>query len=211
MPEPTTLVLFAVSSLALAAVPGPAVLYIVARSLEQGRAAGLLSALGILVGGLVHFIAAALGLSALLASSAVAFSTVKFLGAAYLIYVGLQTLFSRPASHEAQVLTRQPLRRVFLQGIVVEVLNPKVALFVLAFLPHFLDPARGSLVVQALILGTVFVTVAFMSDSIYALLAGSFGMWLRRRPGFVNAQRYVSGTVYVGLGLATAITGTGKD
>ena len=210
MPEPTTLALFALASFVLIIVPGPAVLYVVARSLEQGRAAGLVSVLGVGTGALVHFIGAALGLSALLATSAVAFSVVKFLGAAYLIYLGLRTLFSRSAAHGPKTLPRLPLHKIFVQGVVVNVLNPKAALFALAFLPQFLDPMRGAVALQALVLGAVFVAIAFVSDGLYALLAGSLGVWLRRRPGFLNVQRYVSGTIYLALGVATAFTGSSK-
>ena len=209
MPESTTLTLFALASFVLIIVPGPAVLYVVARSLEQGRAAGLVSVLGVGTGALVHFIGAALGLSALLATSAVAFSVVKFLGAGYLIYLGLRTLFSRSATHGPKALPRLPLHKIFVQGIVVNVLNPKAALFALAFLPQFLDPTRGAVALQALVLGAVFVAIAFVSDGLYALLAGSLGVWLRQRPGFLSVQRYVSGTI-LALGVATAFTGSSK-
>ena len=209
MPEINTLILFTLASLALIVVPGPAVLYIIARSLEQGRLAGLASVLGVGAGALVHFIAAALGLSALLASSALAFSIIKYAGAAYLIYLGFYTLFSKRKVKTAEVKPH-PLGSVFIQGIVVNLLSPKMALFALAFLPQFLDPTRGSLAVQALVLGSVFVTIAFLSDGLYALLAGGLGSWLRQHVGFLRAQRYVSGGVYLALGVATAFTGSSK-
>lgn len=207
MPDPATLALFALASLALVVVPGPAVLYIVARSLEQGRAAGLASVAGVGAGALVHFVAAALGLSALLAASALAFSAVKFAGAGYLIYLGLRTLLVRSPSGPAAPPPLHPLRRVFRQGLVVNLLNPKMALFALAFLPQFLDPARGAVALQALLLGGIFIAIALVSDGLYALLAGSVGGWLRRRPRLGRSQRLVSGTVYVSLGVATALTG----
>ncbi|HSD83688.1 MAG TPA: LysE family translocator, partial [Anaerolineae bacterium] len=139
---------FLLAALILLLTPGPAVLYIVARSLDQGRLAGLVSVLSIEVGNSVHVLAAALGLSALLLSSALAFSVVKYLGAAYLIYLGLRRLLSRDAAQPTATLQRQSLRRIFRQGVVVAVLNPKTALFFLAFLPQFVDPARGSAAAQ---------------------------------------------------------------
>ena len=129
MPEFSTLLLFAGAAFALIVVPGPVVLYVVARSLEQGRTAGLVSVLGASVGALVHILAAALGLSALLASSALAFSTVKYLGAAYLIYLGVRKLLSKPQRAVAAEVERLPLGKIFMEGIVVNVLNPKSAIF----------------------------------------------------------------------------------
>ncbi len=210
MPESSTLLLFTLTSLALIAVPGPAVLYVVARSLEQGRLAGLASVLGVGVGALIHFLAAALGLSALLTSSALAFSVVKYVGAAYLISLGLYTLLKRREKHEPEALAPRPLGSVFAQGVVVNLLSPKMALFALAFLPQFLDPVRGSVAAQALVLGCIFVGIAFLSDGLYALLAGGLGNWLRHHAGFLRVQRYVSGSVYLALGVATAFTGSGR-
>lgn len=210
MPEINTLILFTLASLALIVVPGPAVLYVIARSLEQGRLAGLASVLGVGAGALVHFIAVALGLSALLASSALAFSIIKYAGAAYLIYLGFYTLFSKQKVQTTEVVKPRPLGSVFMQGVVVNLLSPKMALFALAFLPQFLDPTRGSLAVQALMLGSIFVAIAFLSDGLYALLAGGLGTWLRQHVGFLRAQRYVSGGVYLALGVATAFTGSSK-
>lgn len=211
MPEPHTLAVFALTSFALIVVPGPAVLYVVARSLEQGRAAGFVSVLGIGLGELVHFIGAAVGLSALLAASAVAFATIKVAGAAYLIYLGLRTLLAPTPVEGPQAAPPQPLRTIFVQGVFVSATNPKVALFVLAFLPQFLDPERGPLALQALALGVVFVLIAFLSDGLYVLLAGSLGTWLRRRPAFLGLRRYISGTAYLGLGVAAAATGWSRE
>lgn len=205
MPDPQTLTLFALASLALLLVPGPAVLYIVARSLQQGRAAGFASVLGVGTGSLLHFAAAALGLSALLAASAVGFAIVKWLGAAYLVWLGLRTLLGRTEAHAPEIAGQpRSLRRVYVQGVIVNVLNPKMALFALAFLPPFLDPARGPVMTQALLLGVLFVTLALLSDGLYALTAGSLGAWLRRRPGALRVQKWVSGSIYLALGAATA-------
>jgi threonine/homoserine/homoserine lactone efflux protein len=204
MPDPSTLLLFAAAALALIVVPGPAVLYIVAQSIDRGRLAGFVSALGIAVGGLVHVTAAAIGISSLLVSSATAFAVVKFAGAAYLIGLGLYTLFVRKEEPAATVPRERRLRRRFGQGVVVNVLNPKTALFFFAFLPQFVDPDKGSAALQIGILGLLFVALAVMSDSVWALVAGSASERLRGSRRFLSVQRYVSGSVFVGLGALTA-------
>lgn len=207
MPDGSTILLFVTAALALLLVPGPAVLYIVARGIHQGRAAGLVSVVGVHVGSLVHVAAATLGLSALIVSSALAFSLVKYLGAAYLIYLGMRTLRARQA-FEPAAPAPMPLLRVFSQGVVVNVLNPKTALFFFAFLPQFVDPARGSVAVQTLGFGCLFVALGICSDGLYALLAGSVGRWLRRSARFPKLQRWFTGGVYIGLGVTTALVGS---
>ena len=207
MLDPSTLAMPFFASLALIVVPGPAVLYIVTRSVDQGRTAGLASAAGIATGGLVHVAAAALGLSALLASSAVAFSALKYLGAAYLIFLGIRTLLTRPDPAREATRSQRTLSNLFSQGVVVQALNPKVALFFLAFLPQFVDPARGDVLAQTLLLGAMFVVLGLCSDSLYAVVAGSAGDWLKRQPAWVSAQRYVAGSVFIGLGVTTAVSG----
>ncbi|MDH4338839.1 MAG: LysE family translocator [Thermoleophilia bacterium] len=211
MPDPPAIGLFVVAALALLLVPGPAVLYIVARSIHEGRRAGLASVLGIHVGTLVHIAAATLGLSALIASSAVAFTAVKIAGAVYLVGLGLWTLFSRRAEPEVALGGGRNLRRAFAQGIVVNVLNPKTALFFLAFLPQFVDPNAPHPAVQIAFLGVLFALLGLITDSTWALAAGSAGGVLRRSRRFLRAQRYVTGTVYVGLGVATALAGSVED
>ena len=209
----STLSLFIAGAAILLVTPGPAVLYIVARSIEQGRLAGVISVLGIGIGGLFHVAAAALGISALLASSAVAFSLVKYAGAAYLIYLGIRTLMKKPpldVNIESANLSDKGLWRAFYQGIVVQVLNPKSALFFLAFLPQFVDPARGSATVQIILLGLIFVVMAIVSDGVYALLAGTVGSWLKQNRGFLSMQRYLTGSTYIALGVATAVSGRAK-
>jgi threonine/homoserine/homoserine lactone efflux protein len=202
------LALFFVAALVLLLMPGPAVLYIVARSVDQGRLAGLVSALGVNVGTLFHVAAAALGLSAVLVTSALAFQVVKYLGAAYLIYLGVRKIFferdqpDTSISHEGQ-----PLSRIFTQGVIVNVLNPKTALFFFAFLPQFVNPERGAVALQFLLLGVMFVGMAICSDSLYALLAGTVGGWLKGKPGFLRRQRYFSGGIYIALGVTTALSG----
>jgi threonine/homoserine/homoserine lactone efflux protein len=211
MPDASTLGLFVGAAIVLIVIPGPAVLYIVARSLEQGRTAGVISTLGVAVGSLVHVAAAALGISALLLSSALAFSLLKYLGAAYLIYLGLRKLLvEETAPEDVPATVPRSLSRVFVQGMIVNVLNPKTALFFLAFLPHFVDTAKGHVTAQLLALGFVFVVLALASDGIWALAAGSLGGWVRERGPLLRAQRYVSGTVYLGLGVGTALAGDGR-
>jgi threonine/homoserine/homoserine lactone efflux protein len=202
-----TLFVFALAALAILAVPGPAVLYIVTRSIHQGRAAGLASVLGIHVGTLVHLGAATVGLSAILVSSASAFTVVKGLGALYLIVIGIRTLLGRgdPDATDPQRPPRRR-RRDFAEGVVVNVLNPKTALFFLAFLPQFVDPALGQVWLQILELGLTFMVLGLVTDSMWALAAGSAGETLRRSRRWANVQRYVSGTVFVGLGVITALT-----
>lgn len=210
MPEFSTLLLFMVAAGVLLVTPGPAVLYIVARSIDQGRLAGFVSTLGIGVGTLFHVAAAALGVSALLVSSALAFNIVKYLGAAYLIYLGVRTLLTRQEPTQPQAFVHKKLSHVFYQGVVVNLLNPKTALFFFAFLPQFANVERGNVALQILFLGTVLVVMGIFSDGLYALLAGTAGNWLRGNLGFLRAQRYFSGGVFIALGLTAALSGSGK-
>lgn len=214
MPEISTLIFFAGASLALALVPGPAVLYIVARGVEGGRSAGFASVFGITVGGLVHVAFAVVGLSALIASSQAAFTVVKWLGVAYLVWLGLSRVFGEEERAPEAFSGERRLSRVFWQGVVVDVLNPKVALFFLAFLPQFVSPSSGAAWTQILVLGLVFAVVGLVSDSVYALLGGTAGDWLRRRNESRALRRGVrrfSGSVYLALGTVSAFSGSGKD
>ena len=210
MPDLSTLGVFAIASLVLLILPGPAVLYIVSRSLHQGKSAGFASVLGISVGSMIHTSAAALGISALLVASATAFSLIKLLGAVYLIYLGIQTLLSREAAATENDVAPTHLLSVFRQGILVEALNPKAAIFFLAFLPQFADPARGPMWSQLLLLGLVFTAIALLSDSLYAFTAGHLGGWLKHNRTFLRLKRYFSGGTYIALGLATATAGDGQ-
>jgi threonine/homoserine/homoserine lactone efflux protein len=202
VPGASTLAVFALASFLLAVVPGPAVLYIVAQAVDQGRRAGLASALGVATGGLVHVTAAVVGLSSLLASSATAFEAVKLVGAAYLVYLGVRRLLTRvgPLTLERR---RRPLPELFRRGVVVNVLNPKTALFFLAFLPQFVDPHAGHAWLQVGLLGLIFVAIAVLSDAVYALAAGTAADALRGH-AFRQVQRWVSGSVFVGLGVVAA-------
>jgi threonine/homoserine/homoserine lactone efflux protein len=197
--------LFLTASLVLLLTPGPAVLYVVTRSVDQGRKAGLISVLGIQTGTLFHVFAAALGLSAILVSSALAFDVVKYLGAAYLIYLGIKKLLTREELELSKPVERKSLRRIYSQGVVVNILNPKTALFFFAFLPQFVDPSKGNVPLQMALLGLMFTTMALMTDSSYALAAGTAGGWLRGNMRFLRFQRYFSGTIYIGLGLTAAL------
>ncbi len=210
MPTVATLAAFAAASLAIMVIPGPAVLYIINRSVADGRRVGIASVAGIELGSFVHAVAAALGLSAIMATSSVAFTTVKWLGAGYLIFTGIRTLATRPAALDISRPAVSP-RRAFRQGVTINVLNPKVALFFMSFLPQFIHPDRGRAGTQALILGLVFVTVGFLTDGAYALGASLLrGLLLRGKAlGFV--QRYVAGTVFIGLGLVAASTGQARS
>jgi threonine/homoserine/homoserine lactone efflux protein len=208
LPSPSSLPLFISAAALLLVIPGPAVFYIVGRSIGHGRSAGVVSALGISVGTLVHTAAAAIGLSALLMSSALTFSAVKYLGAAYLIYLGVQKFRRDEPFQLAGTAPRVKLSRIFAQGIVVNILNPKSALFFFAFLPQFVDPTRGRVAPQILFLGALFALLGLTSDSIWALTAGTVAHLFRRNPRAMTTQRYVSGGILISLGLATAFAGS---
>jgi len=202
MPGPSTIALFALASLALAVVPGPAVTYIVTQSVDKGRRAGIASAAGVASGGLVHVAAATVGLSALIASSAAAFTTVKLVGAAYLIAVGIRRILTKDETFTDP--QPAPLQRVWAQGVVVNIFNPKTALFFLAFLPQFVDPNAGAVWTQVAFLGCLFALIAFTSDVTYALLADALASRLRRSGRAQRIQRWVSGGIFVALGVTAA-------
>jgi threonine/homoserine/homoserine lactone efflux protein len=206
LPEWSSLGLFAIAALVLLLTPGPAVLYIVTRSIDQGWRAGLVSVAGVHVGTLAHIFAAAAGLSALLAASATAFGVVKYLGAAYLIYIGVRRLRDRSSMVTPEAGAPKRLRRAFVDGVVVNVLNPKTALFFLAFLPQFVTEARGQVGEQIVVLGVVFVLLGAVTDSLYALTAGSAARWLRGQPRFLAGERWVTGGLYISLGVAAALS-----
>lgn len=202
--------LFVSAALVLLIVPGPAVLYIFARSVEQGRRAGFVSILGIHVATLVHVAAAALGLSALLASSALAFSIVKYAGAAYLIWLGLRKIFGRAEPVGAIPVTPHGHWRLFRDGFVVNLLNPKTALFFLAFLPQFVEVERGHVAMQVAFLGILFAVLGSVTDGCYALSAGTMGNWLKGSRGYLKVERYVSGVLFIGLGVTAAFAGNNR-
>jgi len=210
VPTASVILTFAAASLALLLIPGPAVLYILNRSVSDGREVGLAAVAGLELGNLVHALAAAAGLSAVLATSATAFDAVKWLGAAYLVVVGVRTLRRRPAAIDPEAAGFGP-GRAFGQGVVVNVLNPKVALFFLSFLPQFIHADRGRPGMQALVLGLVFVAIGCVTDSVYSLLASGLRTVLVGGRALPFVQRYVAGSVFIGLGLVAATTSIGPS
>jgi len=211
VPDFTHAGLFVGASLALLMTPGPAVLYIVTRSVGSGRRAGLVSVLGICTGTLVHVAAAALGLSALLMSSALAFNIVRWVGAVYLIVLGIRTLLDRDGlSVDTADRGSDDWHSVFRQGVIVNVLNPHTALFFFAFLPQFVNPSSGRLGLQMLALGLLFVGLSAITDSGWAIAAGTAGHWIKSHPRFARGQRFLTGGALIGLGATAALAGTSR-
>ncbi len=205
--EPSMLVVFVATALAILVTPGPAVVYIVAQSIDQGRRAGMASVLGIEVGSLCYVALAAFGLSALLVSSAVAFAAVKYLGAFYLVFLGIRRLMKKESEEQSLAPRPEKLSRVFGQAVLLSVFNPKEALFFFAFLPQFIDPSKGQVGTQALLLSMIWLALAICSDSSWALLAGSAGHWLKGSMTFLRLQRYFTAGVFVVLGIGTGLSG----
>jgi len=205
MIDGTRLALFMTAAIILALTPGPSILYVLGRALHGGRREGVLSALGTFVGGSVHVLAAAFGLSAVLATSALAFEIVRYAGAAYLIYLGVAMIRHRRAALTAQTADIQPHRH-FLQGITTEVLNPKTALFFLSFIPQFVAPARGHITLQFLVLGAISVTMNTAVDLFVVACAGFLTRKLNQNPKLIENQRTASGVGMVGLGIYVATT-----
>jgi threonine/homoserine/homoserine lactone efflux protein len=206
MPDATAFAVFLSAAVILALTPGPGIFYVLARSLQGGRRIGLASAFGTALGGLVHVAAAALGLSALLATSALAFSVVKYAGAAYLLYLGIRTLMQREATPVAVAGPPAVARRAFYQGIATEVLNPKTALFFLAFIPQFINP-HGLVFAQFLLLGSISVLLNTSADLVVVTLAGPIGQRLQTQPRLRRAQQRFSGCMLLGLGAYVALSG----
>lgn len=200
--------LFLVAALVLCLTPGPAVLFIVARSVQQGRRAGIVSAVGVAIGSLVQVALTAVGISAVLMASVLAYTVVRWLGAAYLFYLGIRALIGNGDNHLPSAQTAHPASywKLLRSGVVVNLLNPKTALFFLSFLPQFVDPSRGAAWLQTLSLGVIFVALAACTDSLYALVSGTLRLFSRRQL-FAVANRWVSGAIYIGLGIFAALTG----
>jgi len=203
MPEKTAFLTFLVAALALNFAPGPDMLYVIGRSVGQGRKAGVVSALGIFAGCWAHILAAAVGIAALLRSSPMAFNVVRYLGAAYLLYLGVKMIAQR-SRLETQQLPSESLSNIFRQGVITNVLNPKVALFFLAFLPQFVDARRGSVALQILFLGVVFDLGGTLVNLGVAYAGGTLGDLLRRSPRFALVQKWFTGMVFIGLGARLA-------
>jgi threonine/homoserine/homoserine lactone efflux protein len=200
------LVLFLTASLALIVAPGPDNILVLTRGVAQGRGAALVSAAGASLGLVVHSVFTVVGLSALLAQSAVAFSAVKYVGAVYLIYLGIKALSSREGFAVSSEAAPVRLKSVIVQGVASNVLNPKVALFFLAFLPQFADPAAGGTALQLLALGLTFALLTWMIFSVLGYFSGGLGNWLESRPDYANVLRWLTGGVLVGLGLRLAFS-----
>jgi len=201
------LALFLTAALLLAAAPGPGMLYVLARSLAGGRREGVLSSLGTSVGGMVHVLAAAAGVSVVLARSAVAFATVKYAGAAYLCFMGVRMILSaRKDCEELPVEALRPARNPFWQGIATEVLNPKTALFFLSFIPQFVNRESGHVFAQFIALGAVSVSLNTSADLVVTWFAGPLGSRIRSSAGFRRAQRTATGGVMIGLGAYLALS-----
>ena len=205
MPDGHTLLLFVGAGLLLNVTPGPDLLYILGRAIGQGRSAGVLSALGIGAGCLVHILAATLGLSAFLMALPLGYDLVRWAGAAYLVYIGVKALRSKGGSLQVSALAPESRRRVFLQGALTNVLNPKVALFFLAFLPQFADPRRGPLAPQLLLLGTLFAVNGTLVCIGFALFASRLGDWLKTRYGVTRLLERLTGGLFIALGLRLAL------
>jgi threonine/homoserine/homoserine lactone efflux protein len=210
VPDPSTIAAFGLASFLLLIIPGPAVIYILNRSVSDGREAGLAAVAGLELGNLVHVLAAAVGLSAVLATSATAFNAVKWLGAGYLVFVGVRTLM-QPAPQIETDRAAVSVHRAFGQGVVVNILNPKVALFFVSFLPQFIRPADGHAGLQALVLGLVFVLIGCVTDTCYSLLASSLRHVLLRGRTLPIVRRWVAGSVFIGLGLMASTASVGAS
>ncbi len=211
VPSLSTYAVFVVTCLALLAIPGPAVLYIVSRSIDQGRTAGLLSALGVTTGTLVHIAAAAIGLSSLVLASTVAFGVVRYAGAAYLVFLGVRRLLTRDADTLVEERAPRSLRRLYTQGVIVNLLNPKTIVFIFAFLPQFVDVDAGHVGVQIVLLGLTLAGLGLMSDSLYAIVAGSIADRLRGSRAVARFERWFGGGILVGLGLAAAVVAPNRS
>ncbi|WP_260287205.1 LysE family translocator [Peribacillus aracenensis] len=205
--ELSNLWLFLVTVVLLLVIPGPSVLYIIARSIDQGKKAGLVSVLGMSTSAAVHTLSAAVGMSAILMASSTAFNAIKLLGAVYLIYLGCKTLLSSKESSTFNTTktNHKKLTKVFYESAIVGIFNPKTALFFLAFFPQFISPTGGSIPFQFLILGSVFIVIAFVSDSMYVLLASSIRNWINGSPMRTKIQNWLTGGTYISLGIVTAV------
>lgn len=205
----TKITLFLTAAVLLAVAPGPGMLYVLARSLAGGKREGVLSAIGTFLGGMVHVFAAALGLSIILAKSALAFAAVKYLGAAYLCFLGVRMIVDARrdnADPDSLLAATRPVRNPLWQGVATEVLNPKTALFFLSFIPQFVSHDRGHIFLQFVSLGTISVILNTTADLIVIALAGPLGQKIRSSPVFRRRQRTLTGAVMIGLGtyLATS-------
>lgn len=205
MIDTITLVTYLAILLGFVFIPGPAVLLTIARATSSGTKAGLATGLGIAVGDLLHTALAVLGISAIILASAFLFSLIKYLGAAYLVWLGIRAILEKAPAGAAQSAPPIGAGRAFRQAVIAEVLNPKSAMFFLAFLPQFVRPENGPIALQLTILGVLFVLMGLLSTMVFALGAGGIGTFLRRHPAVVRWQGKVVGGIYCGLGVRLAL------
>ena len=206
MLSPENIILFTSAGILLNLTPGPDMIYTATRSASQGRNAGIVSALGIGTGTIFHILAAALGLSAILMYSAAAYETIKWIGAAYLIYLGVKSILDRNKNIDSQSINKDSLKKIYAQGVITNILNPKVALFFLAFLPQFIDTSTGNVTLQILLLGFIFDTTGTIINCLVALFFGKLGGLLNRSQKIKRIQSWFTGTVYIGLGVTLALS-----
>jgi threonine/homoserine/homoserine lactone efflux protein len=205
MPSSSTYAVFLATAIVLLLVPGPAVLYVVTRSIEMGKSGGLASVAGITTGTIVYIALAAAGLSSLLLASTVAFDAVRYIGAAYLFLLGVRRLLGRGLDELGAEAAPRTRRRAYAQGIFVNLTNPKTIVFIFAFLPQFVDPGASQAWLQVLVLGVSFALLGCLSDSMYALAAGTVSDRLRGSAGIAGVQRWFGGGVLVGLGILAVV------
>lgn len=202
----SALILFIGTAFVLLVIPGPAVIYITAQSIDQGTKAGIISTLGIALGSLIHVMFAALGLSTILVTSSAAFDMVKYIGAGYLIYLGVKKLLEKDFTVDYKKANSPKYLQIFYKGIIVNLFNPKTALFFFAFLPQFIDLSKNSPTVQMIFLGFIFILMGIISDGIYAILAGKISGYLKRNARIIKVQKYMTGIIYILLGAITAFS-----
>jgi threonine/homoserine/homoserine lactone efflux protein len=208
LPNTSTLTIFLIATISLNLSPGPDMLYVISRSLGQGRKAGIVSALGIGAGTLFHTFITAIGISAILLSIPIAFTIIRYAGAIYLIYLGFRMVLARknqPLSTPTNLQGQPKLRSVFRQGVTTNVLNPKVALFFLAFLPQFVDRSNDNVALQIVLLGLLFDTSGTSWNIVVATLAGRVSESLRTKTGFAKIQKILPGVILIGLGILVAL------
>ncbi len=208
MPDNSTLVIFVTAAIILLIVPGPAVIYITAQSIDKGTKAGIVSTLGIASGTIVHVIGAAFGLSTILITSAAIYSIIKYAGACYLIYLGIKKFMGKEKGRTEPAENHSSLKKIFYDGMIVNIFNPKTALFFLSFLPQFVVVDKGSVISQMLFLGSLFVVMGILSDGLYAVTASKFGGFIKRKGYNPAVQNYFTGTVYIALGIYAALSGS---
>ena len=211
MPSLSTYAVFLATAMALLLIPGPAVLYVVTRSIEMGRAGGVASVTGITTGTIVHVVLATAGVSSLILASKAAFDGVKYVGAAYLLFLGVRRLLTRDAETETEQAVPRTRRRAYAQGVIVNLTNPKTIVFIFAFIPQFVDPNARHVWVQVLVLGLSFACLGFLSDSAYALAAGAVADRLRGSRRIARFERWFGGSMLIGLGVAAAAWTPGRS